>query len=72
LLPIIFIEADFENGMVSIKEFFDDLKDIEHETGFTNYGGSESTVGSRGRSTKNYQILIRYVVWKRFSLCSSI
>jgi hypothetical protein len=72
VLPIIFIEADFENGMVLIKEFFDDLKDIEQQTEFTNYIGSEWTVGSRGRSTKNYQILIRYVVWKRISLCFSI
>ena len=72
LLPVIFIEADFENGMVLIKEFFDDLKGIEQQTGFTNYVGSETTVGSRGRSVKNYQILIRYVVWRHISLCPSI
>ena len=71
LLPIILIEADFKNGMVLIKEFFLDLKVIEQETGFTNYVGSESTVGSRGRSTKNYQALIRYVIWKHISLLSS-
>jgi hypothetical protein len=67
LLPIIFIEADFENGMVLIKEFFDDLKAIEQQTGFTNYVGSESTVGSGRRPTKNYQIMIRYVVWRHIS-----
>jgi hypothetical protein len=71
LLPVIFIEADFENGVVLLREFFDDLKNIEYETGFTNYMGSETTVGSRGRSTKNYQVLIRYVIWRHISFLFS-
>lgn len=44
--------------MLLIKEFFDDLKDIEQQTGFTNYT-SDTTIASKDNANTNYQVLIR-------------
>lgn len=52
------MEADFEHAMLLIKEFFDDLKDIEQQTGFTNYT-SDTTIASKANANTNYQVLIR-------------